>query len=142
MFNKLFFRIVYSFILMGFTSVVQATNVEVSTDLETSISKRDKHQTLVVYRIAKLSKGESLKLMKHPTDHSPVVDFLPYDARWIIPKSEKKRYGILSWQEVQWNGRRGWAKSDFLILDPVATKAVSADKSCLEKNRLKHCLKS
>lgn len=105
-----------------------------------SINIAGSTEKIAVYRAIKLRKGESLKIMQHPTEHSRVIDFMPYNARWIAAESERKRYGMQYWQEVKWNGFAGWVKSKYLAYDPKASKLVSSDRSCLKRNRAKHCL--
>lgn len=130
----LIFCFIFSLVLVP-VSAGQSPKKE-SVTKEKVVGKKDK---LEVYRIVLLKDGESLEVMKHPTKHAIVVDRIPYDGRWIIPKSKKKRYGTLYWREVSWNGTQGWVVDRYLAFDPVATKSAHNDESCLSKNRGKHC---
>lgn len=79
------------------------------------------HAAAESWRVENIKPGARLNLRKTPSNRSPIVGYVPADARHLKSKKCVKR-----WCQIEFAGKTGWAFSKYLARDSTAAKPQTA----------------
>ncbi|MCK5726797.1 MAG: hypothetical protein KAH22_08245 [Thiotrichaceae bacterium] len=72
--------------------------------------------------------SKALSLYEDAHEHASVIAKIPRGANWLLPTSFKN-YTSGRWVQVEYHGKKGWARFARLIVDKAAMKLCKNKKT-------------